>query len=49
VTLIGKVFRSFDEFLGGTVRLVFGEPQLLFERIQLELYAYLINNTPGVG
>ncbi len=46
VTVIGKVFRFFDEFLGGTVRLVFGELQLLCERIQLELSAYLISDTP---
>jgi hypothetical protein len=37
VTVISKVFRSFDEFLGGAVRLVFGELQLLCEGIQLEL------------
>ena len=37
---------SFDEFLGGAVRLVFGEPQLLCERMQLELYAYSISNIP---
>jgi hypothetical protein len=47
VTVVGKVFRSFDKFPGGAVRLVFGELQSLHERIQLELYMYLINNAPG--
>ena len=47
VTVIGKVLGFFDKFLGGAISLVFGELQLLCERIQLELYACLISNTHG--
>jgi hypothetical protein len=47
VTVIGKVFRTLVEFLGGTIRLVLRKLQLLFERMQLELYTYLISNTLG--
>ena len=39
VAVIGKVFGFFDELLGGAVSLVFGELQLLCERIEFELYA----------
>ena len=41
VAVLGKVFRLLYELLGGAVRLVPGELQLLSERIQLELGADL--------
>ena len=42
VAVIGKIFGFFDELLGGAVSLVFGELQLLCERIEFELYACLV-------
>ena len=42
VAIIGKIFGFFGEFLRCAVRLVFGKVQLLCERIELELCAYLL-------